>query len=49
MKQGHIKKKERKIRRKRKPQILLKSYSLSMIRQISIYVDRLENKELPNS
>ena len=29
--------------------MLFKSYSLRMIEQISISVDRLENKDLPNS
>ena len=50
MKRGYKKReRERKNKRKIKPQRLFKSYSLSMIEQISIYVDGLENKEFPNS
>ena len=45
------KKKEgiKKNEKKRKPQIFFNSYSLSMIEKISISVDRVENKYLPNS
>ena len=50
MKRGYIKNnKTEKIRREIKPQMLFKSYSLRMIEQISISIDRVENKDLPNS
>ena len=48
-KEKEKKNKSKKKLKKRKPQILFNSYSLSMIEQISISVDRVENKDLPNS
>jgi len=46
VKRGYIKRRKK---RKREPQMFLKSYSLRMIEKISIYVHRLENKDFPNS